>query len=119
MQTCARASTQDTCLGLFPEPVEATVCRNQSFTFTHTHTHTHPPPPPHFQVIFWICVVVWIINYPNYLTFKMLPGLPFPDPSTVVVNWSKVSLRPASCSSCTLPCLHPALHTSRLASLSD
>lgn len=45
------------------------------------------------QVIFWICVVVWAINYPNYLTYKTLtlPGLPFqvPDPRTIAVNWSK------------------------------
>ncbi len=42
------------------------------------------------RVIFWICVVVWVINYPNYLTFEMLPGSPYiPDPSTISVNWTK------------------------------
>lgn len=44
-------------------------------------------------VIFWICVVVWAINYPNYLTYETLnlPGVPFsiPDPRTITVNWSK------------------------------
>ena len=66
----------------------------------------HPQPlllaPFHcLQFIFWICVIVWVINYQNYLTVKWLPmpGLPpflegvpgtsIPDLSTLSINWSK------------------------------
>ena len=34
--------------------------------------------------------MVWVINYPHYVSFKLLPGLPIPDPKTIVINWSKV-----------------------------
>eukprot|EP00798_Chlamydomonas_sp_ICE-L_P020359 gene20359-27123_t len=40
-------------------------------------------------VIFWICVVVWVINYQNYTTFEFVKGTPIPDLSTLKVNWSK------------------------------
>jgi len=38
------------------------------------------------KVIFWICVLVWLINYENYLSFKTFPGTPIPDPSTIKVD---------------------------------
>ncbi len=42
------------------------------------------------QVIFWICVLVWLINFHNYLSYEPLPnapfGLPLPDPSTIRVD---------------------------------
>lgn len=40
-------------------------------------------------VIFWICVIVWVINYDNYTSFSLIPGTPFPDLSTLTINWSK------------------------------
>mmetsp|Transcript_20295 Transcript_20295/g.44334 ORF Transcript_20295/g.44334 Transcript_20295/m.44334 type:complete len:1049 (-) Transcript_20295:1149-4295(-) len=41
------------------------------------------------QVIFWICVLVWVINYSHFMTFKTYEGTPIPDPSTIDINWSK------------------------------
>lgn len=41
------------------------------------------------QVIFWICVVVWVINYHHYISWRNFPGLPIPDPRTITINISK------------------------------
>eukprot|EP00955_Chlamydomonas_euryale_P007285 77239-Chlamydomonas_euryale.AAC.6 len=41
------------------------------------------------QVIFWICVVVWVINYHNYLFWKNYPGTIIPDPTTITISVSK------------------------------
>jgi P-type Ca2+ transporter type 2C len=30
-------------------------------------------------VIFWICVLVWLINYHHFLTWRTLPGSSLPD----------------------------------------
>ncbi len=42
------------------------------------------------QVIFWICVTVWLINYHHFLSFKWLPGQLLPD-------WGSVSFNLAKC----------------------
>lgn len=35
------------------------------------------------QVIFYICVLVWIINYGNFLSWQSIPGSWIPDASTI------------------------------------
>lgn len=49
-----------------------------------------PPclPPP--QVIFWICVTVWLINYHHFLNLAWKPGSLLPD-------WSASSFNLAKC----------------------
>jgi Ca2+-transporting ATPase len=46
------------------------------------------------QVIFWICVLVWLINYEHFATFEplKLPGLPFtlPNPATIRLDMSRM-----------------------------
>mmetsp|Transcript_7445 Transcript_7445/g.12862 ORF Transcript_7445/g.12862 Transcript_7445/m.12862 type:complete len:1044 (+) Transcript_7445:87-3218(+) len=45
------------------------------------------------RVIFIICVLVWLINYRNFLTFDPLPGdwpFPVPNPSTIKVDIQKM-----------------------------
>ena len=42
------------------------------------------------QVIFFICVLVWIINYENFIEWKMVEGSSWiPDFSTVVFSTSR------------------------------
>ena len=40
------------------------------------------------QVIFWICVLVWAINYKHFLSWKYYPDSSIPDPSTVEFSLS-------------------------------
>jgi len=40
------------------------------------------------QVIFWICVLVWAINYKHFLSWKNYPDSSIPDPSTVQFSLS-------------------------------
>ena len=40
------------------------------------------------QVIFWICVLVWAINYKHFLSWKYYPDSSVPDPSTVEFSLS-------------------------------
>lgn len=41
-----------------------------------------------FQVIFWICVLVWAINYKHFLSWKNYPDSSLPDLSTVQFSLS-------------------------------
>ena len=40
------------------------------------------------QVIFWICVLVWAINYKHFLSWKNYPDSFLPDPSTIQFSLS-------------------------------
>jgi hypothetical protein len=41
------------------------------------------------QVIFWICVTVWLINYHHFLTLVWVPGSFLPDWSASSFNLAK------------------------------
>lgn len=44
----------------------------------HPLTHCHHRQLPH-QVIFWVCVTVWLINYHHFITLAWVPGSFLPD----------------------------------------
>lgn len=57
-----------------------------------TLTPTPPPkpapsPPP--QVIFWICVAVWLINYHHFLVLHWVEDSPIPDLASSTFNLAK------------------------------
>jgi Ca2+-transporting ATPase len=53
-------------------------CSNYSWS-TDGQTPLVDRPLPPFQVIFWICVTVWLINYHHFVTLVWRPGSLLPD----------------------------------------
>lgn len=43
------------------------------------------------QVILYICIFVWLINYHHFLSWKTLPGSRLPDLSTVQFSLAKAT----------------------------
>lgn len=81
-------------LALACVPALASAAGSMSFMTMHHLQHHHTPnspPPPSLKVIFYICVLVWIINYKNFMTFQPLAGLPFevPNPATIRIDLNK------------------------------
>lgn len=57
-----------------------------------TYTVTRPPLPPMLcppQVIFWICVAVWLINYHHFLVLHWVENSPIPDLASSTFNLAK------------------------------
>jgi hypothetical protein len=53
--------------------------------------HAWVPSPPLLlcQVIFWICVLVWLINYHHFLVLHWVDDSPFPDLASSTFNLAK------------------------------
>jgi hypothetical protein len=52
------------------------------------------------QVILYICIFVWLINYHHFLSWKSLPNSWLPDPSTIQFSLAKATFyfKASSCS---------------------
>ena len=63
------------------------MCTSATHTFTPLHLHSQRISVCP-QVIFWICVLVWAINYKHFLSWKNYPDSSIPDYSTVEFSLS-------------------------------
>lgn len=52
---------------------------------------TSLPQYPNVQVILYICIFVWLINYHHFLSWKTLPNSWLPDPSTIQFSLAKAT----------------------------
>ena len=50
-----------------------------------------PLPTTALQIILYVCVGVWLINWRHFLAFKTYPGSWIPDPSTVQFSLAKAT----------------------------